>query len=205
MKRMMLLSTALGMAVVASTWPSATAAPIGGGAFTGTLTYGGAGIPPAPACVDMTFQVSLQATMAVSVGLEAFAGSVTIQGNGQTGYDYDACESVSGGAGAISLSVLGIDAAGSELRCDDLFGYWGRNAVQGLFAHADGTCAVNGAVADGVSLGFRGAWVPSSVTGNVTSASVAGDVEYLDRQAACDLPAAGHFLCTAPSEWLPQP
>lgn len=208
MRKLLLGVAVVGSAAAPLALRPVNAAPVGGGPLTGTIAYAGAGLP-STGCAPSSFHISVEATVALEAGGETFAGPVSLEGNGQTGSaEYNSCEAVWGGSGTLAVSALG-GGDGGTLECQDLSGYWGRNLAQGFFGSVSGSCLVNGEPVHDMAFVVHGAWAPhpvgAGVTSNVTSASLAGTLQYERVEELCDLPEPVRTLwCTAPIDWLPE-
>lgn len=153
--------------VVTVTWsvlPDPTRPPnIGGGPITGTVTFSGAGVPPADEdCVSTSFDFAGASESAwVNGSGTAYVGPVTITGRGASD-----CENATTGAGRLTLNASGESGIGS-LVCGPLLGTFTR-ALTDMTVVVSGDCEINGFDVVRVSFVAKVEVSPTNSGGGVT-------------------------------------
>lgn len=161
------------------------------GAFTGTMTYEGDGIPDTGVvplvrtgeCRETRFAVTLDAVIAVSFGGHHYAGPVTLHGSGRSGFDdnWRTCEDMFMSGGAMHLSMFGTDANGVTIECEQLPGMWIRLETQWI-GGVSGSCTFDGVTFYEQCWNLVANWTPTPVGGGVltdtTGALLTGVVQF---------------------------
>ena len=161
------------------------------GAYTGTLTYEGDGLPASgvtplirtAACRETRFDVTLDAVITVRFGDKQYAGPVTLHGSGRSGFndEWRGCEDMFMGGGALNLSMIGTDPNGTTIQCEQLGGMWIRLETQWI-GGVSGSCTLGGVTFYERCWTLAGNWTPTPVGGGVltdtTGAVLTGVVHF---------------------------
>lgn len=160
----------------------------GGGSFSGSISFSGAGIPPVNTpCRGTSFSIDVAATITLANGEGSFGTWLLTPPAGAniTGSGHSTCENSTIGGGRLSLAAIDVvnPVTSSRLRC----GLDGAQPLEGAFTRVatdvtavlGGECFIDNFDVGKVAIYIRGEFTPSPLTGNgittnVTQANVAG-------------------------------
>jgi hypothetical protein len=172
--RRTVVSSLLALLLVGVAPAPAEAANTGGGVVTGSVVFGGSGVPPVTSpCRATSFSLTGTSTaMVVNTAISAYVGPVTFSGGGSA-----TCENAAGAVGSLALSATGFNpVTQSTFSCGTLNGIFIRAGAQ-VVVGLGGNCAVNN-LSSPVNFVAVVQFTPDTPGGgaitNVTSASFQG-------------------------------
>lgn len=174
--RTLLPALAAVIALTALAPPSAAHAAgmnVGAGAFTGTVEFDGAGIPPvAQPCQPTSFTLDgLAEGVVVNTTIIGYAGDVDLTGSGST-----ECENATASGGSLTIDASGVGPTGSTIDCLGLSGHFVRK-LSYVEVVLTGDCTINGINTAGIVFVAEAAFHPTEgdgITTNVTAGAFEG-------------------------------
>lgn len=173
-RALLALAASVTLAALTSPLPAdAAGMNVGAGAFTGTVEFDGAGIPPVGApCQATSFTLDgLAEGVVFNTTILGYAGDVELDGFGST-----SCENATASGGSLTIDAHGVGPTESTLDCLGLTGHFVRklNYVEVVLT---GDCTINGINTSGILFVAEAEFHPTAgdgITSNVTEGAFEG-------------------------------